>query len=81
MFKFSLCSLALLIVLPAVHLSSPAAAKAKPNKVIHRRADMNNAERAKLMLKAQQICKANYGPASTVYQLDYYKWRVVCTEH
>ena len=42
---------------------------------------MDEVRAEELMKEAQRICRTNFGPASTVYQLDYFKWRVVCTEH
>ena len=32
-----------------------------------------------LMEQARKICVKKYGATSRVYQLDYKKWRVVCT--
>lgn len=49
-------------------------------KITRSRTDFTAAQRAKMMEEARQICKKKYGSASTVYKLDYFKWRVICNE-
>ena len=56
-------------------------AAATKKKISKKRSDFTPEQRKKLMEEARKICKKNYGAASTVYRLDYYKWIVICTEH
>jgi hypothetical protein len=50
-------------------------------KLSHKREDFTTEQRAKMMEEARRICKKAYGAGSTVYQLDYYKWKVICKEN
>ncbi len=89
--KLSLCLFCLVFVLP-LPMPEPAAAAGycpsskggkcpNPRKISHKRSDFTTAQRAKMMEEARKICKKAYGSSSTVYKLDYYKWRVTCNEH
>ena len=49
-------------------------------KITHSRSDFTVARREKLMEEARNMCKKKYGAGSTVYKLDYYKWRVTCND-
>jgi hypothetical protein len=75
--KLYVCFLAFAFVLPLITASQPAFAKRKTS---HKRSQYSAAQRSALMDQARKICRKKYGAASTVYQLDYYKWRVVCSE-
>lgn len=77
MHKFSLCLFSVLFFLSA----GPAQydAEAAKGKILHKRSDFTPQQRAKLMEEARKICKKRYGAPSTVYGIDYYKWRVICT--
>jgi hypothetical protein len=75
--KFLRFFLAFAFILPIVASSEPAFAK---RKISHKRSEFSSAQRARLMAEARRICRKKYGPTATVYQLDYYKWRVVYSE-
>lgn len=89
--KLSLCLFSLVFILPLPMLEQAAAAGycpsskggkcPSPRKISHKRSDFTAAQRAKMMEEARKICKRAYGSSSTVYKLDYYKWRVTCNEH
>jgi hypothetical protein len=49
-------------------------------KISKNRSDFSEAQRKKLMESARAVCKKKYGATSRVYQLDYKKWTVICTE-
>jgi ABC-type transporter MlaC component len=68
-------------VVSAVVGDIQAVTAATKKKVSKKRSDFTPEQRKKLMEEARKICKKNYGAASTVYRLDYYKWTVICTEH
>jgi hypothetical protein len=77
--KLYVCLLAFIFALPIVASGGgPAFAKKKNS---YKRSEFSSAQRARLMAEARKICRKKYGPTSTVYQLDYYKWRVVCTDY
>jgi hypothetical protein len=76
--KLYVCFLAFVFVVPIVLSSELAFAKRKTS---HKRSEYSAAQRSALMAEARKICRKKYGPTSTVYQLDYYKWRVVCTDY
>jgi hypothetical protein len=88
--KLSPCLLAcLLVVLIGAPLNSAEAGycpRSKSGKcptqrtISHKQSEFNAQKRAKLMDEARKICKRKYGAASTVYKLDYFKWRVICSE-
>jgi hypothetical protein len=48
--------------------------------ISHKQSEFSAQKRAKLMDEARKVCKRKYGAASTVYKLDYFKWRVICSE-
>ena len=50
------------------------------NKVTHKRSQYTEAQRAKLMEEARAICTKKFGASSRVHHLDYYNWKVWCTE-
>lgn len=89
--KLSLCLFSLVFILPLPMPEQAAAAGycpsskggkcPSPRKISHKRSDFTAAQRAKMMEEARKICKKAYGSSSTVYKLDYYKWRVTCNEH
>jgi hypothetical protein len=47
----------------------------------HKSAEFTPAQKTKLMEEARKICRKQYGAMSTVYQLDYYHWKVWCREN
>ena len=49
-------------------------------KTTHSSSQYTAAQKAKMMDEARAICRKRYGAASHVYQLDYYHWKVWCTE-
>jgi len=49
-------------------------------KISKSRNDFSAAERQKILSEARKICTRKYGATSTVYRIEYDKWRVVCTE-
>jgi hypothetical protein len=77
--KFSLCLLSFLFVFSAdpAHFEAEAA----KGKISHKRSDFTAKQREKMMEEARKLCKKRYGAASTVYKLDYYKWKVICYEN
>lgn len=91
MLKLSLCLFCLVFMLPLAMPEHPAAAGCcpgskggkcpSPRKISHKRSEFTAAQRAKMMDEARKICKKAYGSSSTVYKLDYYKWKVICNEH
>ena len=66
--------------LPAPSGPDNAVAATTKKKISRKRSDFTPEQREKLMEKARQICRKNYGPGSTVYRLDYYHWKVWCQE-
>jgi hypothetical protein len=42
------------------------------------RDDYTKEERAKMMTRARQVCRKNFGAPSTVYRIDYKSLRVYC---
>lgn len=60
---------------------SAIAATKKKKKISHKRSDFTPEQREKMMERARQICRKNYGAGATVYRLDYYHWKVWCREN
>jgi hypothetical protein len=89
--KLSLCLFCMFFILPlalpdhdamAGYCPSSKGGKCPtPRTISHKRSEFTAAQRAKFMDEARKICKKAYGASSTVYKLDYYKWRVICNEH
>jgi hypothetical protein len=89
--KISICLFLSIFVLPVAMPNHIAMAGNCPTsktgkcpvqkKISHKRSDFTAEQRAKLMDEARRICKKKFGASSTVYKLDYYKWRVICNEH
>ena len=50
-------------------------------KITHKRADFTPGQRAKMMENARKLCRKRYGATATVYKVNYYKWRVICTDY
>ena len=87
------CAVLALLAFSLTELSAPPAAQAagycpgqkggkcpQPKKKKGKsRDDFSPSQREKLMEQARKICVEKYGATSRVYQLDYKKWRVVCT--
>jgi hypothetical protein len=46
----------------------------------HKRSDYSESQRAAFMKQARAICVKKYGAGSSVYRIDYQKWRVICNE-
>ena len=42
------------------------------------RSEYSDEQRAKIMEHARAVCREHYGASSSVYSVDYKKWRVVC---
>ena len=89
--KMSLCLLTFLLVLalggPSHEAlaggSCPSSKNGKcpvQKKITHKRPDFTAAQREKMMEEARKICKKKYGAPSRVHHIDYYRWRVYCTE-
>jgi hypothetical protein len=49
-----------------------------PKKISKSRSDFTSEQRKKLLEEARQVCIRKYGASSSVYSLDYKKWRVIC---
>lgn len=49
-----------------------------PKKISKSRSDFTSEQRKKLLEEARQVCIREYGASSSVYSLDYKKWRVIC---
>ena len=70
-----------IVALPAPSGPDSAAAATKKKKISHKRSDFTPEQREKMMERARQICRKNYGAGATVYKLDYYHWKVWCREN
>ncbi len=75
------CLAACFTVTPFAGGMDDVAAATKKKKISKKRSDFTPEQREKLMERARQICRKSYGAGARVYKLDYYHWKVWCSEN